>query len=295
MLATQERQGYIDVSMGCIPGSVEHVRAEDGLMFDLIRNPVFFTTSLLSVPPGDANARAYGTEDPGQMPQLKDPLLQKTAEMHSQPHLSNVDTITLEDDMTVAELIESVRGAVAEENRATFDKIVESALKVPELQARIEKLAADIETATTENTALKTASAEKDTKIAELTTIQETQAAKLTEQTTELETLRTFKSEADQAAAEAAKVAKWTARLAELNDNAKKAFEAREETVRAKLQEKWTNYEQDEWEIVRDSLNVTQEGTNQYETASKKEGQLAGAGVTGTPTKDKIDAFITKR
>jgi hypothetical protein len=92
------------------------------------------------------------------------------------------------------------------------------------------------------------------------------------------------------------KTAKWNTRLAELCETARKAFDAREAEVKEKLQDRWTNYEQEEWEIVRDSLNAAKfESKSHYETLSDKEGALAPGSGERKESVDKIDAFLPKR
>jgi hypothetical protein len=66
MLAMQMRQGHIDVSMACMPKSYEEATTPEGRRYVILRDPVFFTTSLLDVSPADPAARGLGSEDPAQ-------------------------------------------------------------------------------------------------------------------------------------------------------------------------------------------------------------------------------------
>lgn len=66
LLAMQQRQGYIDVSMACMPTSYEEAKTDAGATYFILRDPVFFTTSVLDVDPADPTARALGSEDPAE-------------------------------------------------------------------------------------------------------------------------------------------------------------------------------------------------------------------------------------
>lgn len=300
MLAQQQRQGHMDVSMGCIAQGVEMRKTADGQQFTVIRQPIFFTTSLLTVPPADEKARGMGTEDPEKMHDLMRDLMgaeQKTAKNASHPHLSNVDiTNTAEVAMTIEDLVEAFRKVVAEENKAQFDEIVAAALKLPTVQAALDEVTNKVTALEQLKVSNEQALTESATKVAELETVKASLEGKLTEQNTELEALRTFKAEIDAKAEAEAKTAKWTGRLAELTETARKAFDTREDEVKARLQERWTNYDQEEWEIVRDSLNAAKfELKSHYESLSDKEGNLAPGTSEKKESKDKIDAFLPSR
>jgi hypothetical protein len=62
LLSIQARQGWIDVSMACMPKFYEPAKTKGGEDFLVIRHPVFFTTSVLDVEPADPHARALGAE-----------------------------------------------------------------------------------------------------------------------------------------------------------------------------------------------------------------------------------------
>lgn len=296
MLAQQQRQGFMDVSMGCLPSWVEPGVTADGRSFDILRKPILFTTSLLTVPKGDLAARGMGTENPVEMHDLEQPLMHKTAKLAIEPHLSKADISNLmEVAMTIEELVEAFRKVVAEENRAQYDEIVAAALKLPTVQTELTTATAKIAELTTEKAAVETQLEEAKTSVQELETVKASLEGKLTDQSAELETLRAFKATADAAELENAKTAKWNARLAELCKTARDAFDARDEESKTKLQSRWTEYDQEEWELLRDSLNATKFNvSNQYEDMSNKEGLLPGAGGEKV-VKDKIDAFISAR
>jgi hypothetical protein len=67
LLKAMKSKGQIDVSMSVIPGHREMTLAypgSKGERTNILHNPVFFTTSLLSVPPGDKHARGRAVENP---------------------------------------------------------------------------------------------------------------------------------------------------------------------------------------------------------------------------------------
>lgn len=69
LLTDMKSRGIIDVSMSVIAGHTEITLAYPearGERTKVLHNPVFFTTSLLSVPPGDKFARGKVAENPGQ-------------------------------------------------------------------------------------------------------------------------------------------------------------------------------------------------------------------------------------
>src|SRR5690348_8759993 len=63
LLGEQARSGKVEVSMACIPTASETGRDDNG-SYEILHKPVFFTVSLLDVPPADKDAAAQVTEDP---------------------------------------------------------------------------------------------------------------------------------------------------------------------------------------------------------------------------------------
>jgi hypothetical protein len=282
MLLQQARQGFIDFSMGCIPQWTEREVTQAGQPVNLVRKPTFFTTSFLTVPKGDVAARGTGTERPDEMGELEVP----TAQSAVLAGLISESITLMEDDMTIEELVEAFRKVVADENKAQFDLIVESALKLPTVQSALDAHTAKVSELETTVATLTGERNDALSKIEELKLANETA-------TTELTTLREFKSTADQKEQEQAFEAAKAARLAELSDVAKEFFNARAEDVRENLLKRWVEYDQAEWEIVRDAMNAAKVG--RYEQASQKEGPLAGGQGEEKKHKDRIDAFLPTR
>lgn len=300
MLAMQQRQGHIDVSMACMPAGIEFGTDAEGNYY-ILRNPVFFTTSVLDVDPADPDARALGTEDTTQSQADREVELLSVATKLATDHDLTIDT---EDTMKIEELIEAFRKVISEENQAQFAPLVEAFTKLPTVQAEVARLNSEMETKETE---AKTAF---DAKVAELEALTAKVAeleAKLTEASVasdalkvaletanaELEILKAFKAEINAKEVEAARVAKRTARLAELSEDAQKVLATRDEATREALYGRWEAMEQAEWEVVRDSLNIAKvEKTGHYEGKSLLEGSLASGGTNDKKGKFEIDAFV---
>jgi hypothetical protein len=292
MLAMQQRQGHIDVSMACLPTGIEFGTDADGNYY-ILRNPVFFTTSVLDVEPADTDARALGTEDTTQPSSEREQSL-STAKSAVEPDL----TIDTEDNMKIEELIEALRSVISEENKAQFAPLFEAFTKLPTVEAEVARLIGELASATsaleasaTEKTGFETKIAELEGKISEGSVALDAAKAALETATTELETLKAFKAEADAKEVEAARVAKRAARLAELTADAQKVIKTREEAVQESLWTRWEAMEQAEWDVIRDSLNIAKVETNgRYLAASLLEGTLATGGTNKT-TKFEIDQF----
>jgi chromosome segregation ATPase len=111
--------------------------------------------------------------------------------------------------------------------------------------------------------------------------------------TTELAALREFKAAADAAVAEAERTARREARLNELNEAARTVLASRSEDVQESLVSRWVDMSDDEWGVIRDSMNVAKvEPKGQYEAATEKEGQLAAGAVDSAAGKYEIDRFF---
>lgn len=304
MLAMQQRQGHIDVSMACLPSGIEILTDDEGSYF-VLRNPVFFTTSVLDVEPADTDARGVGSEDPQQSPSEREQLLSVAAKSAVEHDL----TIDTEDNMKIEELIEALRNVISEENKAQFAPLFEAFTKLPTVEAEVVRLTDALAVETAKKSEIQTALEAYDTKqdkeweelvskvadleakLAEKQVAVETATAALETANVELEALKAFKSEIEAKEVEAARVAKRAARLSELTESATKIIKTRDEATQETLYSRWEAMEQAEWEVIRDSLNVAKAETNgRYVAASLLEGTLAPGGDSKT-TKFEIDQF----
>lgn len=287
MLAMQARQGFIDVSMACLPGSVEF--AEDDLgTYAILRNPVFFTTSVLDVDPADPKARALGTEDTDELPGEREvDLLTLSSATDLEPVGSNDPK--MEDTMDLEKIVAALREVVAEDNQARMEPLVEAAQRLPVVEGELEDTKAALATATEASAALQASVEELTTARDEAVLAANTAKAELEAQTEELEALRQYKAEVEAQEAAARRDAIREARLAELSEAARAEFDALEEEVRERLLTRWED--DAEWQVARVAL-VSAAKRNKYEQASDKEGRLApGAGEQDAP-RNQIDKFI---
>jgi hypothetical protein len=300
MLAMQQRQGHIDVSMACMPTGIEFGTDAEGNYY-VLRNPVFFTTSVLDVDPADPDARALGSEDITQSPSDREAELLSLATKLAAEHDLTIDT---EDIMKIEELLEAFRKVVSEENQAQFAPLVEAFTKLPIVEAEVVRLTKELETKdvgvqtafdakVAELEALTAKVTELEAKLTEASVASDAMKVALETANAELETLKAFKAEIDAKEVEAARVAKRTARLAELSEDAQKVLATRDEATREALYGRWEAMEQAEWEVVRDSLNIAKiEKTGHYEGKSLLEGSLASGGTNDKKGKFEIDAFV---
>jgi hypothetical protein len=300
MLAMQQRQGHIDVSMACMPTGIEFGTDAEGNYY-VLRNPVFFTTSVLDVDPADPDARALGSEDITQSPSDREAELLSLATKLAAEHDLTIDT---EDIMKIEELLEAFRKVVSEENQAQFAPLVEAFTKLPIVEAEVVRLTKELETKdagvqtafdakVAELEALTAKVTELEAKLTEASVASDAMKVALETANAELETLKAFKAEIDAKEVEAARVAKRTTRLAELSEDAHKVLATRDEATREALYGRWEAMEQAEWEVVRDSLNIAKvEKTGHYEGKSLLEGSLASGGTNDKKGKFEIDAFV---
>lgn len=291
MLAMQSRLGHIDVSMACLPTDVEFAEDEAGT-YAILRNPVFFTTSVLDVDPADVNARGLGTENTEQSPEERErelTLSSLSSDLNVEFAHSNTN---LEEDMDHEKLIEAFREVVAEENREKLQPLVEAATRLPEVEAELEETKAALATANTAFEMLNSELTETKSALEETRLAAEAAKNEMTSVTEELEALRSFKAEIETAKAEEARAELRAARLAQLPEAAKQAFEAKDEETREVLLTAWESKSDAEWEITIASLSVL-EPKGRYEAASEEEGELTpGSGERKPKGKFAIDEFI---
>jgi hypothetical protein len=305
MLAMQTRQGHIDVSMACLPEWTERKEGENGTSFFVLRKPVFFTTSLLDVPPADPDARAVGTEDAPEEGNDPNIFVETAAKTINDTDLTTDNLEFMEGSMTIQELVEAFREVVAKENQAQFDKIVEAALKLPEVQTALDTVNAEVEKAKTDLISATTKNAELEAQVTTLTasvntvtlTLEETKVAKeaaearVAELTTEVESLRQFKAGVEEKAKVEARTALKDTRLSQLSKAAKDALDGRDEAIKEKLISRWTDADQDEWDIILASMNAA-EPKGKFESASENEGALTPGGSSEVVSVDKVDKYL---
>jgi hypothetical protein len=284
MLGEQHRLGKIRVSMACMPQGVEFGEDGDG-NYNVLRHPIFFTTSVLDVPQADAGARALGTEDTSQPSEERELLLSISSAQTDLTLESAHHSIDLEEEnMDMEQLMETLRAALAE-NQAQFAEVFAAVARVPQLESELATATESLTEATARATTL-------EAELAEARVAQETATAALAEANTELETLREFRATAEAAQAEVALQELREARLSELTEAARSVVESKPEETREMLIARWVKLETEDWEAIRDSLNLAKIG--KYEAATTREGLLAGGASNSGETTFEIDRFFSK-
>jgi hypothetical protein len=241
VLAEQARKGYVEFSMACIAGRTDTGYDAQGT-YEVAREPVFFTLSLLDVPPADADARGTVTEG-GSTPDSQNTREVACAQRAAVP---GIDSAAHQEETQMNEELKALLAALEGRLQEQFAEAVNGLLgahrsevdllqvkldeaetaqavaleRVDTLQAEVAKLVADFEAATL--------------------VIAEFEAA---EQAREVEV-----------AAEA-KRARLAARIQALPETVRKAHEGRTDERRARLEAKWSDIEEADWELyVQDEL-----------------------------------------
>lgn len=278
LLATMQRDGTIPVSMACIPETVEYAQTEEGMDYAVLRNPIFFTSSVLDVDPADPNARGLATEDPTETPEAREHVLlmanfEDLAGEFTWSITTAEDISDQEDSMNMEELLATIKAAVgeiAEEHREVLASLVEKASRLPEVEA-------ELATVRTENEEL-------TARVATLEAEVETANLALDEARSRVEELETangelaaFKAEIEAERAEKARQELREARLAELNESARERLDARPEDVREKIIARIVEADEDEFELIKETLNLARSNERMsYQERSEREGVLTG-------------------
>lgn len=250
VLAEQARNGRIDFSMACLSGRVEYGVDTIGT-YEIAREPVFFTLSLLDVPPADRDARGFAHEsgpvDEAQVDALRTKCLSPAslADLARVAAARGTDGAAVEESPMNEELIALLAG-LEDRLQQQFSQAVNGLLEshrteVAELQTQLDEVS-------TARTALVSEAEALNTRVAELLAQVETQTAELAQ-------IEQARVEAE-AQAEAVRVAERLAqRVASLPEAVQQAHTARSDERRARLEAKWSAMSDDEWtEYVQDEL-----------------------------------------
>jgi hypothetical protein len=292
LLAMQQRNGYVEVSMSCLPRGLERALDTNGREYTLVRRPVFFTTSVLDMPPADPHARGLTTEDSSQTSEEREEILLNASEA-----ITLTPESLQEGDMDYEKLIAELRAALAEGNT----EMLESLTSLVAAAARVPALEAELTEANDRVTELDALVQERDVRVATLeTSVLEGEVAltaareTLATATEELEVFRAERTEREAADAAAARTALRNTRVAEISEVARRALEGQPVEVQEKIIEMWTDMDDIQWDLHKTALNlVPQEG--KYEGRSKKEGGLSGTSEGVVPAGAfAIDKYFNK-
>ena len=257
LLAEMQRNGKIDVSMTAKADSIELVSDHPdsgGEPSIVLHNPVFFTTSILDVPPADPHARAVATEEPSELPAPTE------ASKNTDVVPELVAASQKEESIMEKEL--SVKLAEALEAKAKTDADLEKANeKLVEAQESI----SDFETEVAE---LKTKVAEFEVALQSASETKEGLEADLTEAKEKLEIFEVEKAEEEA-------TSRLETRIAELPEVVQSNLD--EHPEKEMLLKSWKAASDEEWDTIKKSFDlavVDHTDDPNYVQRSKEQGNL---------------------
>jgi hypothetical protein len=287
LLAEMQREGFINVSMSALPGSLEVTHNYPGFedeRTEILHNPVFFTTSVLDIPPADPDAKGTATEEAeedllGTPPVASDDNTLSVSDVLIPEHEAG-DVLVLaghandgnqggqEMDKELDILRQELEDAKTKLDETEASKAeVESQLGDAE-KAKIE-LAEEIDT-------MKVKISELEVALQSVNEMKEQLEAELAQVREELEKAREIIATFEAEKAEREKEARFQSRMAELPDVVKKNLEAHEDSE--VLTNMIRDAEEDQWAVTRKYFDIAvTEGTN-YTGRSDKEGGLPTSG-----------------
>ncbi len=317
LVAEQVRSGSIKGSMACIPKSVEFGDV-GGQRAAILHNPVFFTHSLLDVPPADPSALGRASEDPDttvdtlrvELMGVEDVQTQLAA-LKAELHEALARVAAKEEVMTPEQI------AALEQAKATLEtQVAELAAKVAELEAELAKkappkdkekededvppfLKKKAEELETEINTLKTTLAELETSRAALAADLETVRAEAAAHVAKIAELQAIVDAAEAAKATEAKAARLVARKTELPESFIKAHEAREEATRTDVEAGWAEMDDEKWEFHKSQVLLfgftAAGGKAGYVSRSKQEGVLLNQSAPQDDTRGKLRASLKNK
>jgi hypothetical protein len=262
LLADMESLGHVRVSMSCLSPAVVRKRGRDGREYNLVRRPIFLTTSTLSVRQADSDAIGLATTDPTESAEDRElSLLAASAEAtwERQPvvHEQEIEPMKMD-------LLTVVASATSEEPEV----VVASA----ELEATISALEAT-------QAELRLALAAADSELNGLRA--------------ECDELRSYRNRREAEDREAERVRLIEARLAELAPAVRQALQEMEEADRLRIVARWADQDEAEWGLTRTSLRLTRPSAGpDYVATSAKEGPLVSSTGRTAAGRYAVDAFV---
>lgn len=290
MLAMQQRLGFIEVSMACMPGSYEERQDENGTYYAL-RKPVFFTTSVLDVDPADPKARGLGSEDPNSTNEMRsDELLSASVEDNTKEaemdNAENKEAPEVTEQTEVAEVAETVAEVTEQAEVTETVEVVEEVAVVAETVEAVQEVvvveltpAEQLAVVLAEVEVLKTA---RQTAEVALTAAQSEMATMLAE----LTELRAMKEASEKAARDAEAARVRAARMAEIPAHIAAALENEEGQA---LIEKWMEQSEETWTMTKKVFAVA---SSTRKTAAERS---AEEGVLTTATDERKGDFAINR
>jgi hypothetical protein len=292
VLAEQARNGRVEYSMACISGRIEYGTDTIGT-YEIAREPVFFTLSLLDVPPADADARGFAHESgPADEAEIEAMRI-KAQSPASLANLAQVaaargtDGAAVEDSLMNEEL-KALLAGLEDRLQQQFTQAVDSLFESH--RAEVAELQTQLDEVTTARTALVAEAESLTARVAEL----ELEASNLTEVLEQIETARAEQ----EAAAEAERIATRLAqRIAALPEAVQKAHTARSDERKARLEAKWASMSDEDWtEYLQDELLAGAEArtASRHVTFAERSAREGALPLTGGDGNDDWSARIAR-
>lgn len=244
ILAYQHRDGKVAVSMTCLckDEDIKYETTLDGNWIQWVKDPVFVaTTILLDQTPGDPNARGVADEDPIQITETERRSILFRAAANNDN--SNIMEETMLDEFKP--LLEEKLGDNANSVIDAINKAMSS------LEERLDTRNTEIEALMAAKSELSEQNSTLQTQVEEQKLVIEELTAKKAELEGTTATLTAKVEEFEAAEAAAAFEKKKEARLAELSESVIERLNAKEQSVRDAIVERWASQTEDEWEITK--------------------------------------------
>lgn len=248
MLATQVRDGEVEVSMAVLTNNVELTTLEDGRFGSLLHDPVFVGASFLDVPPADPDGEGVVSEDPASTTESrKDELLRLAA---LQEDLMTVDEIHAAMETVLAKLGEDVVGQI----KVEFDS------KVAEFKGEMAKRDENIATLTAQLATANSAVTELEVKVAEKDMAIEAFTASKTEADVLIASLEAQLADINSAEEVRMASARKDSRLKSLPEPIRLKLAAMDVSKREALENSWTALTDEQWpdKLVELSLGMVE-------------------------------------
>ena len=281
LIAEAQRNDFIFVSMSAVAESIElttNFPDAEGEFTEILHNPVFFGASLLTVSPGDINARALVSET-----ETPDVLTKKANDLTVLAKSNNSlesDLILVlanqqiaesnEEEVLMEKELETLQTKLTEvlEAKATADVALSGALiEVEAVKQEVTQFKIDLDSAKTKTdelqVALNTANETKATIEAEFTTVKD-----------ELEVFQTEKTETELNV-------RLEDRLSQLPEVVSRNLEQHKNAEEIKTA--WKQTSDEEWATIKDTFQLAASNTDgDLVDATAKEGALSAAQQKGS-------------
>jgi hypothetical protein len=275
MLAEQARNGKIDFSMACLPGSVTLATDANG-QYAILNKPTFLTLSALDVSPADVDATGLGVEGSSD-PDLETELgrrISGTPSKSAAPELplaaarTSVAQMTEEDMEELQAQLAELKAQVATLTAAQEQLVVREA-ELQEANNTIEAQRNEITEVTTT----------RDAFVAELAAVNEILASTQAE----LAAANASLSEAAALEEATANTARYETRLSALPETYRTALEARSEEDQTRFRTKWTTAPDEAWaEFAAEILTAFESVRTSMVDRSRAEGGTLPTGGDDT-------------